>query len=76
MLSNILPSVDVFLSSDLNSHPLGICSFYVVVSTSDTFVQVSRTKLQFKLDQLRAGKTFQELDDEDITAVCAHSLKS
>ncbi|KAG0589833.1 hypothetical protein KC19_1G052000 [Ceratodon purpureus] len=30
--------------------------------------QVSRDKLQYKLDQLRAGKTFQELDEEDITA--------
>jgi hypothetical protein len=36
-------------------------------------VQVSRDKLQFNLNQLRAGKTFQELDDDDITAVCAHS---
>jgi hypothetical protein len=35
-------------------------------------VQVSRDKLQFNLDQLRAGKTFQELDDDDITVVCAH----
>jgi hypothetical protein len=51
-----------------------IC-LYVVISTSEISVQVSRDKLQFKLDQLRAGKTFQELDDDDITAVCAHSLE-
>lgn len=30
--------------------------------------QVSRDKLQLKLDQLRSGKTFQELDEEDSTA--------
>lgn len=37
-------------------------------------VQVSRDKLQLKLDQLRSGKTFQELDEEDSTAVGSYSL--
>lgn len=34
-------------------------------------LKLSRDKLQYKLDQLRAGKTFEDLDDNDDTTVCA-----